>query len=423
MGMLDTLARFKFNRAQRDIKESEGDELEATRYKSNFIRAYDGIEVVSRGTDLIADSAAEIDINITKALPFFPQTGKTQADDSLKIGRVRLTKVHTLLNFQANTDEDINLYRRQLIMDLVLDGNCFQYWDGVELFHLPAHLMVIETGSKDKVKRYKYNGKTFFQPHEIIHTRDNASDSVFRGVSRLVSAKTTIQTLYKMLQFQANFFENNAIPGLVLTTENILNDKIKKRIIDAWVKNYNPLTGARRPMILDGGFKLNPLSQFKFGELDFENSVEKAETKLLKALGVPPILLNSGNNANLTPNLKLFYQTTVLPLVAKLVSSYERYFAYDMEPETAGVSALQPELRDQANQLTSFVNNGIITVNEARQELRMDKSTEPEADKLRIPANIAGSATDPATGGRPAQSEDGKDDEDKKPKNSDEDSK
>jgi HK97 family phage portal protein len=208
-----------------------------------------------------------------------------------------------------------------------------------------------------------------------------------------------------MLNFQENFFENGAIPGLVIQTPNILGDKIKRKLLEQWRQRYNPKTGGKSPMILDGDLKVNPLSQTKFSELDFEESISSHELKILKALGVPPILLNSGNNANLRPNIQLFYEMTVLPLVSKLISSYERFFAYDMEPEVVKVRALRPELKEAGQYFTGLVNGGIMTPNEARVELRLEPMSDGEADELRIPQNIAGSAEDPNTGGRPPEDE------------------
>jgi hypothetical protein len=58
-------------------------------------------------------------------------------------------------------------------------------------------------------------------------------------------------------------------------------------------------------------------------------------------------------------------------------------------------------LKDLAAYHTTLVNGGIITPNEAREELRYEKVIEADADKLRVPANIAGSASNPSEGGRP----------------------
>jgi phage portal protein BeeE len=119
----------------------------------------------------------------------------------------------------------------------------------------------------------------------------------------------------------------------------------------------------------------------------------------MTAIGVPPILLQGGNNANIAPNLRLFYLETVLPIVKLYISAVERYFGYDVEAITSTVSALQPELKDIATYHQTLVNGGVITPNEARTELRYAKIE--GGDTIRVPANIAGSAANPSQGGRP----------------------
>ena len=104
-------------------------------------------------------------------------------------------------------------------------------------------------------------------------------------------------------------------------------------------------------------------------------------------------------HTNISPNLRLFYLETVIPLVRKVISGIERYFGYDVEIITSTVSALQPDLKDIASYHTTLVNGGVITPNEARVELRYEPK--PGSDDLRIPANIAGSAANPSEGGAP----------------------
>jgi HK97 family phage portal protein len=204
-----------------------------------------------------------------------------------------------------------------------------------------------------------------------------------------------------MQEFQESFFDNGAISGIIITTDNTLSIASKEKTIAYWQSKYNSKNGAKRPLILDSGLKPEPLSQATFQDMDFDNSIATHDRKILKALGVPPLLLDGGNNANISPNLRLFYLETILPIVHKYVSGLERFFGYDISPVTANVSALQPELKDLAAYYTTLVNGGVITPNEAREELRYEKSDEPQADELRIPANIAGSASNPSQGGRP----------------------
>jgi hypothetical protein len=116
---------------------------------------------------------------------------------------------------------------------------------------------------------------------------------------------------------------------------------------------------------------------------------------------VPPVLLDGGNQANISPNLRLLYLETILPIVRKFVSAMELMTGYNIEAITSNVSALQPDLKDIAAYHVGLVNGGITTADEAREELRYVPMKKNGSDELRVPANIAGSAVQPNVGGAP----------------------
>jgi HK97 family phage portal protein len=202
-----------------------------------------------------------------------------------------------------------------------------------------------------------------------------------------------------MYQFQTQFFENGATFGFVLTSDNTLSQVAKEKTIQYWLQRYSTKLGGKRPVILDSGLKPHSISNNSYKDLDFDVAVKTHNDLLLQVIGVPPILLDGGNNANISPNLRLFYLETVMPIIRKFISSLERYYGYDVDAITSNVSALQPELKDIATYHQTLVNGGIITPNEARVELRYAPIS--GYDDLRVPANIAGSAVNPAQGGRP----------------------
>lgn len=376
----------KLNPAQSEIASDAGHSV-ATDVDLAYVRAFDKIESLNRGTSLVVNAAASLDYDI-----------KEKVLEGKAIG-IRTTKLYKLLNYAPNPHQSIQDFRSNIFTDFILEGNVFLYFDGVFLYHLPAAQVEIIPDPKTFVKEYIYNSVTRFGPDEIIHFKDLSNSSIYRGTSRLSSAADSISVIYKMQQFQANFFENGAVPGMVFTTENTLSQAAKERTISYWVQKYNPRTGSRRPMIVDSGLKPVPIADINFKEMDFDLSIKTHNYKILSALGVPPTLLDGGNNANISPNLRLFYLETVMPIVRKFTSAIERYFGYDVEPITTSVSALQPELKDQASFLTSLVNGGVITPNEARTELRYEKLD--KLDEIRIPQNIAGSAVNPGVGGAP----------------------
>jgi HK97 family phage portal protein len=379
----------KLNPAQVVISREEGSLVDTTSIIT-YKQAFDRLESVNRGVNMIVSACSGLDYDI-----------KDKKLDGVFQG-MRQKTLNTILNYQPNPYQSVQEFRRNIFTDFLLDGNVFLYWDGASLYHLPAENVTIETSAKTFVSRYNYNSEIFFKPEEVLHFKDLSSKSIYRGDSRLQSCDRNIKTLYKMQNFQDGFFENGAVMGMVLTSENTLSQIAKDRTIQNWTSKYNPKLGPRKPVILDSGLKPVKLGDESFKDLDFDNSIKTHDSKILKALGVPPILLEGGNNANISPNLRLFYLETVIPILNNYVSSLERFFGYDIAPVTSNVSAMQPELKDLAAYYTTLVNGGILSPNEARVELRYQ--SKPDSDTLRIPANIAGSASNPSTGGRPSES-------------------
>jgi HK97 family phage portal protein len=382
--------REKLNPAQVRIAQEEGTQV-GTDSKIGYFQSFQKLESVNRSVSLLVNSAASLDYDI-----------KDKVHDGVVAG-IRQKTLNTLLNFRPNPYQSAQDFRASLFTDFVLEGNAFVHFDGTFMYHLPASKVEIMTDEKTFIKGFRYNGMVDFKESEVFYFRDLSSESIYRGASRLQSADRSINLLYSMQQFQENFFDNGAVFGLVLTTDNTLSQIAKEKTIAYWLQKYNVKNGGKRPVILDSGLKPHQLAETNFKDMDFDVSIKTHAEKIMQAIGVPPILLQGGNNANISPNLRLFYLETVLPLNRKFISAVERYFGYDVEAITSSVSALQPELKDIAAYHSTLVNAGIITPNEARTELRYDVIT--GNDDLRIPANIAGSAANPSTGGRPASAQ------------------
>ena len=383
----------KLNPAQEEIVVSlEGSGPIASReIITNYTAYYEYLEVVNRAVNMIVDDTSEIPVRVGEPV---------QGMNSVVKG-VRRSRVDLLLNKEPNPFQDISTFKRNLIIDYILDGNIFIYFDGTHLYHLPANYTDIEPNKTTYVTKYTFQTSIDYSPSEIVHVKENSFHSIYRGTSRLRAAQRVMSQLTRMREFQDNFFKNGAVPGLVIKSPSVISEKNKERMIQSWMTRYRPDGGGRRPLILDGGMDLDSISNVNFRELDFETSIEGAEKEILKVLGVPPIMLDSGNNANIRPNHRLYYLETILPIVEKVNRALERFFGYSLTPDVSNIPALQPELRDAAAYYSTLVNTGIITPNEAREALNYDEQF--GASELRVPANIAGSAANPSVGGRPTE--------------------
>jgi HK97 family phage portal protein len=350
-------------------------------------QCYEQLEVVNRAVNMLADDVAAIKHKVAKPLTL------------LNTVIIRKKSLEKLLNKEPNPYQDVDSFKRNLMMDFLLEGNMFMYFDGVHLYQLPAQKMVVVADAKTFVSHYTFDNGQRFETNEIIHVKDNSYKSIYRGSSRLEPALRTMRLIIEMRTFQDNFFKNGAIPGLVLKSENTLNERLKKRLTDEWSAKYRPSQGGRRPIILDGGLTIDQISNTTFKDLDFQEAIKACDETVLRALGIPPVLLDGGNNANIRPNHRIFYLETVLPIVNKINSAFERFFGFEIYEDTTYIEALRPELRNQAAYYQALVNGGIVTPNEARLEL--GRPALVGFDNIRVPANIAGSAIDPTQGGAP----------------------
>lgn len=377
----------KLNPGQRWISYMEP-QSPTTEPEQSYIYYYDNLEIVNRAINMIVDDAAEINYKVGSDKIGFP-----------KQSGIKRKTVDTLLNVQPNPYQDIHSFRRNIFMDLLLDGNIFLYYDGAYLYQLPANRVTIKSDTKTYVEKYVFQGTIDFEVNEIIHIKDNSSRSLYRGASRLKPAIRTMKLMKSMRDFQDNFFTNGAVPGLVIKSPDTLSPRIKERMKEDWRQSYKPQSGGRNPMILDGGMEVDSISNVSFKDLDFTSSIDSNEKIILKALGVPPVLVDSGNNANLRPNHRLYYLETIIPIIKKVNSSLQMFFGFEVTENVAGIPALQPELKDEAAFYTTLVNGGILTANEAREGMGR-LPLEGHSD-IRVPQNIAGSAVDPTQGGRP----------------------
>ena len=385
--------REKLNPAQQHIHHEQGGDIPTYTRVTSLYYAYHNISAVNRGVNFIVDSLSGIVYDIGDKLP-------TTAKPKVDIRSVK--RLNTVLNFRPNPFQTSKEFYANLYIDFLLEGNIFIYYDGIYLYHLPAPRVSIVTDEHTYVSHYEYETSIFY-PSEIIHVKDNSAVSIFRGTSRLVASKQSMEALEAIDSYFTKHMRNGTISRVVLETEDVLGPKMKESIETNWTRKYSAAnnSGGTIPIILDSGMKADTLGTMDMRELDLPTTIKTYEDRIYEALGIPPVLMVGGNNANINPNLRLFYLQTVLPIANLMSSAFEAFFGFDIKVAKQAIEALQPDLREQANFLSTLTNSGIMTVNEARERLRLPYSEEDHADTLIIPANVAGSNLDASQGGRP----------------------
>lgn len=393
----------KLNPGQRIIRDMEPVSHRTNRKPFTTGQAYSKIEILNRTANMVIDSAAECSYTVGDKYNIV-----TYANG------IKTKTLDTLLNVRPNPFMDISTFRRLVVTDLLFEGCAYIYWDGTSLYHVPAALMQVEADANKFIKKFIFNNQINYRVDEIIFIKDNSyvcgTNSQISGQSRVATVIDSLEKRSKMLNFKEKFLDNGTVIGLILETDEILNKKLRERKQEELQLDYNPSTGQSSVLILDGGMKAKPYSQISsFKDLDFKEDIEGFNKSICLAFGVPQVLIDGGNNANIRPNIELFYYMTIIPMLNKLTSSLTFFFGYKITPNTKEVAALTPDKEAEAKHLTSLVNNGIMTGNEARLELNLEPLDDEQMDRIRIPANVAGSATGVSgqEGGRPQGSTEG----------------
>ena len=160
----------KENPSQYLIARDEGFDIGSREIVTNYKNAYEQLEVVNRAVNMIVDDAADVPYDV----------GEQVLGIQSVVKNIRKSRVELLLNKQPNPFQDINAFKRNLIIDLLLDGNIFIYFDGAHLYHLPAEHVTIETDEKQYINKFTYDHSIDYSPKEIIHIKENSFNSIYR---------------------------------------------------------------------------------------------------------------------------------------------------------------------------------------------------------------------------------------------------
>lgn len=387
MGIKNWLVE-KLNPAQRNIAERESSATRSNRLPMSTKRAYEEMASFNRGINMLIDSSAEVDFDVTKSRGF------TSYGSGIK-GKT----LDKILNQRPNMFMDASTFWRLVYADLILEGWAFIHYDEKEqaLYHVPAATMEVFADKKYYIHKFVSDGRVTYTPDEIIFIKDNSfhigGASQISGYSRVMSALKPVLRKEKLEHFKEKFFDNGTIIGLTIETPQNLSTRAKERKREEIRLDHNPRNGKSNVLILDSGAKAKSMQSTSLNDLGIDEDMQRFEHEVFKAMGIPTVLIEGGNNANIRPNLELFYYMTILPIVTKVEKALEFFFAFDIKQDVTDVLALSPDKDAQSKALSSKVNNGIITGDEAREELRLAPMGTPEMTEIRIPQNVAGSNT------------------------------
>lgn len=393
----------KKNPVQQDIKDNEAESGTSIPNNNTAASQYLSDPVFNRCINILIDNSAEVIIQPSQKMNVTP----------LAKGSPTKSDITKILTQKPNLYQDANTFWRLMLTDYWMSGRAFAVWDGAQLFHIPETEVTVYSGTQNIVQYYEFND-TRLNPDSVLFIKDNSfkrgvGASAISANSRYVAAQNDIIRKSKLSSFKERYIDNGTVLGLILETESVLSRTFKDKLLDTININFNAKNGKfmNSAIILDGGIKAKSTAQIDMSSLGIQEDTKAHNEAICTQLGVPPILLEGGNNANIRPNIDLMFSLTILPNLKKFTGQLSAFFGYSFELITSDVFALSPDTQKEADRITKLVNNGIITADEGRVQLGYKALKLPETETIRVPQNIQGSATGVSgqEGGKPPAEE------------------
>lgn len=204
----------------------------------------------------------------------------------------------------------------------------------------------------------------------------NPSD-VCGGLSPMEPAQQDLKLDYYYKRFVYNYFKNGAVPTGAIETEHELDLNQAEVLRQNWKKTHGGASKQHEIAILGSGGKFHDITP-SIDKLTSDVLTKTPRETILAVFGCPPALagiFEYANFANSKEQVKIFWQHTILPLQRIVLGAINRQLVANYWPElrvaadVSQITALQEDESERANRMANLKRSGVITPNEAREEL------------------------------------------------------
>lgn len=221
-------------------------------------------------------------------------------------------------------------------------------------------------------------------PWEVLAVGFPSPYEHFQFWSPLQSAASELGIDLNLAQFMSNYFENGAVPGGLLTSEQ----SFSKEQVEPFIEKFKRVFSWRRRKsgeigVLPNGIKYQQITP-NFKDMDIENIIKLTEARICGSFGVDPVLIptytgmkEGGKYANYAEARAHLWDETLTPFGARLGAQLTKQLLAGEEGHYAmfdfsEVRALQEDENAKAGRAVSLKAGNVISLNEARALLGYD---------------------------------------------------
>jgi HK97 family phage portal protein len=227
-----------------------------------------------------------------------------------------------------------------------------------------------------------------FRPDEVITFRNFNPHNDLGGLSPLSVALNPINTELNAGRYVAAFFNNDARPAGLLSTDQIMHDSDIERVQSWWTRLFGGVLNKWRTGIVGSGLRWQTIS-YPPRDLALPDLREEDRRAICAAFGVPAGLAGAWETttyATAREQKASFYEDTILPqlrylsemLNFSLLPHYPDLTARGarLEFDIDSITALRESATDKAARLVMLLNAGVIGRDEVRAELGLPEAVD-----------------------------------------------
>ena len=370
------------------------------RYDQLAEEGYQENAIVYRCVNEISNSASRVEINLFR--------GDQELDE------------HPLLDLLYNPSPMCSQveFFQAVYAYLQISGNSYILGVGgdrqppTELYNLRPDRVKVKAGKRATPIAYDYiiGGQTV-ESYEVDQATGNSRIKHiklfnplddFYGMSPIQSASIDIDQHNLANKHNVNLLQNGARPsGAVVfkpkdeTGAQIqLSDVQRSQLVNDINQRFGGTGNAGKPMLLEGDFDWKEMG-LSPKDMDFTSLKHMSAKDIALVYGVPSQLIgipDSQTYSNFSEAKLALYNETIIPLLDRVQADLNEWltpqFGSDLELRynIDSIPAMAEQRRRVFESVTAGVQNGILTRNEAREQLGYEPVN--GADSLLVPANL-----------------------------------
>lgn len=314
------------------------------------------IPVVTKSVNWIASAIASLPIKMYRRT----DKGYIEIYDDYRL---------PLLNNYSGNCMTANDLKRQVIIDLLLEGNGYAYISKLgnkieKLSYIPTSKLTYteSVDNIDKIVNVWVDGKQV-QDYNVFRLVNNTKNGI-SGVGFISDCQDLLSTILSSLQYENNSISSGVRRGFLKSKSKLDKDKMDE-LKQAWKRLTSP--SQSDVLVLNAGIEFEDASNTATESQLSQNKTINMH-QLLAYFGLPTNFFEGANSDAYLTAVRI----AVIPIVKQLVNALNNYLLLEREKQDLKFDIDTSEIlrinaNERYNAYQTGLNSGILTIDEVRR--------------------------------------------------------